>query len=45
MAISGKTATFTPSGCGHAEFSVEVTDKDGSKMTRDVLVFVDGTCD
>ncbi len=31
-------------GCGHTKFSVEVTDKDGFGMTRDVFVFVDGTC-
>ncbi len=44
VAISGSTATFTPSGCGHARFSLKVTDKDGSTMTRDVLVFIDGSC-
>lgn len=43
-AISGKTATFTPTGCGQASFSVKVTDGEGSSMTRDVLVFVDGIC-
>ncbi|WP_437528473.1 hypothetical protein WME79_45465 [Sorangium sp. So ce726] len=45
VTISGKTATFTPDDCGHAKFSVEVTDKDGSRMARDVLVFADGACD
>lgn len=43
VSISGNTATFTPTGCGPAQFSLEVSDKDGSKMERDVLVFVD--CD
>ncbi len=44
VSISGSTATFTPEGCGHASFSLKVTDKDGSTMTRNVFVFVDGTC-
>ncbi len=39
--VSGSTATFTPGSCGHARFSVKVTDKDGSSMTRDVFVFID----
>lgn len=42
VSISGKTATFTPDTCGHARFSLEVTDGDGSSMTRDVFVFADG---
>jgi hypothetical protein len=44
VAITGETATFTPTGCGRTSFSVKVTDGDGSSMTRDVFVFVDGTC-
>ena len=40
-AISSSSATFTPGDCGHARFSVKVTDKDGSSMTRDVFVFID----
>ncbi|MGC4087516.1 MAG: hypothetical protein QM756_06420 [Polyangiaceae bacterium] len=43
VAISGTTATFTPSAsaCGVARFALKVTDKDNSTMTREVLVFVD----
>ncbi|WP_437836652.1 T9SS C-terminal target domain-containing protein [Sorangium sp. So ce1153] len=41
VSISGKTATLTPDTCGHARFSLKVTDGDGSSMTRDVLVFAD----
>jgi hypothetical protein len=44
VAIYGETATFTPTGCGHARFSVKVTDGEGSSVVRDVFVFVDGTC-
>ncbi len=44
VAISGKTATFTPTGCGLGRFSLKVTDSEGSNMTRDVFVFVDGQC-
>jgi hypothetical protein len=44
VALAGNTATFTPTGCGQARFALKVTDKDGTTMTRDVRVFVDGTC-
>jgi hypothetical protein len=44
VAIANETLTFTPTGCGHARFSVKVSDGEGASMTRDVLVFVDGAC-
>lgn len=40
--ISGNAAIFQPTECGHAAWSVKVTDKDGSSMTRDFVAFVDG---
>jgi hypothetical protein len=42
VAISGKTATFTPTSCGLSSFTVDVTDKDGAQMSRELFVFVEG---
>ncbi len=47
VAVADHTATFTPSQCGFASWSVQVTDKDGSKMKRTLVAFIDagtGTC-
>lgn len=47
LAISGKTATFTPAKCGMASFTVKVTDKDGSSLSKNVGAWIDngsGTC-
>jgi hypothetical protein len=47
VAISGKTATFTPTRCGMASWRVTVTDGAGSSMSKDMVAFVDagtGTC-
>jgi hypothetical protein len=45
VTIAGGTATFTPTGCGFARFSVKVTDGDGATLQREVSVFVDGACE
>lgn len=42
LSISGNTATFQPTQCGLASWSIKVTDKDGSTMTRDWVASVDG---
>jgi len=42
VTVSGNTASFQPAKCGHAAWSVKVTDKDGGSMTRDFVAFVDG---
>ena len=47
VAISGKTATFTPTRCGLASWRLTVTDSAGSSMSKDMVAFVDagtGTC-
>jgi hypothetical protein len=42
VSVAGHTATFKPGKCGFASWSVRVTDKDGSSMTREFVAFVDG---
>ena len=42
VTVAGNAATFQPAKCGHAAWSVKVTDKDGGSMTRDFVAFVDG---
>ncbi|MET0795030.1 MAG: hypothetical protein ABW061_26155 [Polyangiaceae bacterium] len=47
VTVSGKVATFKPSACGLASWTVKVTDKDGSSMSKDMVAFVDngnGAC-
>ena len=47
IAVSGKTATFTPTRCGMASWRVTVTDGAGGSMSKDMVAFVDagtGTC-
>lgn len=41
VAISGTTATFTPSACGMASFTLQVKDSEGDSMNKTVNVFVD----
>ncbi len=47
VTIAGTTATFKPTRCGMASWTVTVTDSAGSKMSKDMVAFVDagtGTC-
>jgi len=41
VALSGSTATFTPTSCGLAELALTVTDGDGSTMTRRAWVLTE----
>ncbi|HKU37072.1 MAG TPA: hypothetical protein VJR89_02965, partial [Polyangiales bacterium] len=41
-AISGKTATFTPTACGFASFQLKVIDSAGASMTKQYVAFVEG---
>jgi hypothetical protein len=40
VAISGKTATFTPNECGFASFQLQVKDSAGASLTKHYAAFV-----
>ncbi|MGC4092951.1 MAG: hypothetical protein QM756_34710 [Polyangiaceae bacterium] len=47
VAISGKTATFTPTKCGLASWTVKVSDSQGATMSKNMVAYVDngsGAC-
>lgn len=44
VSISSGTARFMPNSCGMASFEIRVSDRDGSSMTKEIVVFVAGNC-
>ncbi len=44
VTISSGTAKFTPSACGMASFTLTVNDSEGASMTKEIVVFVNGSC-
>lgn len=44
VSISSGTAQLSPSDCGMSSFTIRVTDSEGSSMTKEFGVFIEGDC-